>query len=134
GTGFESYWLGKRLEKMWSLYWWHPNEAHNGYLETYLTLGWIGLISLGVLLIAGYRSALNEFRRNPDTGRLRRALFVVVVAYNFTESAIRTMNPIWICLLLTMLGVPLAKAQLKQKKAPVPTALPAPKIACLEEA
>src|SRR5260370_24790907 len=39
GTGFESFWLGKRLEKIWSLYWWHPNEAHNGYLEVFLNLG-----------------------------------------------------------------------------------------------
>ena len=46
GTGFESFWLGKRLEKMWSLYWWHPRESHNGYLEIYLSLGWLGLLDV----------------------------------------------------------------------------------------
>ena len=39
GTGFESFWLGERLQKLWAEHWWHPNEAHNGYLETYLNLG-----------------------------------------------------------------------------------------------
>ena len=39
GTGFESFWLGKRLEKMWSIYWWHPREAHDGYIEIFLNLG-----------------------------------------------------------------------------------------------
>src|SRR6266850_1226315 len=41
GTGFESFWLGPRLERIWSVIWWHPNEAHNGYIEVYLNLGWI---------------------------------------------------------------------------------------------
>src|ERR1039457_6420222 len=36
GTGFESFWLGERIKKLWAEHWWHPNEAHNGYLETYL--------------------------------------------------------------------------------------------------
>ena len=43
GTGFESFWLGSRLEHIWSLYPWHPNEAHNGYLEVYLNLGLAGV-------------------------------------------------------------------------------------------
>ena len=55
GAGFESYWLGPRLEKLWSIYWWHPNEAHNGYLEIYLNLGWIGIILLAVVLVTAYR-------------------------------------------------------------------------------
>src|SRR6266404_2502224 len=35
GAGFESFWLGERLQRVADIYWWHPNEAHNGYLETY---------------------------------------------------------------------------------------------------
>jgi hypothetical protein len=30
---------------------WQPNQANNGYLETYLKLGWIG-----VILLAGWAS------------------------------------------------------------------------------
>ena len=43
GTGFESFWLGKRLEQLEGIFYFVPNEAHNGYLETYLTLGIVGL-------------------------------------------------------------------------------------------
>ncbi len=43
GTGFESFWLGPRLEFLWSKYYFQPNQAHNGYLETYLNLGVLGL-------------------------------------------------------------------------------------------
>jgi len=106
GTGFESFWLGSRLEKMWSIYWWHPNEAHNGYLEVYLTLGWIGIALFAVFLIAGYRNIIAGFRRDPDIARLKLAFFVIVLIYNFTESAIRETNPIWIMLLLAIVAVP----------------------------
>jgi O-antigen ligase len=40
GTGFESFFLGPRLDILWAKHWWRPNEAHNGYLETYLS--WFG--------------------------------------------------------------------------------------------
>lgn len=102
GTGFESFWLGKRLARMWSLYWWHPNEAHNGYLEVFLTLGWIGIALLAAVLVMAYRKVMDAFRHDPMTGRLIVAYFVVAVAYNFTESAIKPLSPIWITLLLAI--------------------------------
>jgi O-antigen ligase len=91
---------------MWNIYWWHPNEAHNGYLEVYLTLGWIGISLFAVFLLAGYRNIIAGFRRHPDIARLRLAFFVIVLIYNFTESAIRETNPIWIMLLLAIVAVP----------------------------
>lgn len=118
GTGFESFWLGSRLEKMWNIYWWHPNEAHNGYLEVYLTLGWIGIALFAVFLLAGDRNIIAGFRREPDMGRLRLAFFVIVLIYNFTESAIRETNPMWIMLLLAIVAVP---------EASVPAEVPYPR-------
>jgi O-antigen ligase len=102
GTGFESFWLGSRLKRIWSLYWWHPNEAHDGYLEIFLNLGWIGVILLVLVLFTSYRKVIDAFRRDSITGRLVMAYFVVALAYNFTESAIRSLSPVWITLLLAM--------------------------------
>ena len=48
GAGFESFWLGDRLKEIWATSSWHPNQAHNGYIETYLNLGIVGLAILGV--------------------------------------------------------------------------------------
>lgn len=106
GTGFESFWLGPRLDKIWSVYWWHPNEAHNGYIEVFLNLGWIGVGLLILLIVTGYRNAIAAFRRNPDVGRIRLAYFVVAVVYNFTESAVRILHPVWLCFLLATIFVP----------------------------
>jgi exopolysaccharide production protein ExoQ len=117
GTGFESFWLGPRLEKIWSIYWWHPNEAHDGYIEVFLNLGWIGVALLGVVLVTGYRNVIAALRRNPEEGRLRLAFFFTAVVYNFTESAIRVMHPIWLVLLLATIVVPGGWVPVRSKRA-----------------
>jgi exopolysaccharide production protein ExoQ len=106
GTGFESFWLGPRLEKIWSIYWWHPNEAHNGYIEVFLNLGWIGIALLSVVVVTGYRTALSTLRRDPNIGRLTLAYFAVGLVYNFTEAGFRMMDPIWILFLLAIMTFP----------------------------
>lgn len=122
GTGFESFWLGSRLDKLWSLYWWHPNEAHNGYLEVYLTLGWAGVGILTTVLITGYQKVVAGLRSDPSTGGLRLALFVVAITYNCTESAIRVMDPVWTFLLLSILFVPRGSKQTRTSAAAVSAA------------
>ena len=66
GTGYESFWLGDRLQKMWQA---DPglqlNEAHNGYVEIFLTLGWIGLVFFGVLITSGYRNVIRTTVETP---------------------------------------------------------------------
>jgi O-antigen ligase len=105
GTGFESFWLpGPRLEKIYSAFWWHPNEAHNGYIEVYLNLGWIGVALLAVLIVTGYRKVMLGLRRDPDIGRLMLAYFVVALVYNFTEAGFRMLDAVWISFLLAIMA------------------------------
>ena len=135
GTGFESFWLGKRLEKMWSIYWWHPRESHNGYIEMFLSLGWMGIVMFGIVLVTGYRTVVSAFRRNAEEGKLRLAYFVVAVAYNFAESAFGTLNPVWICFLLATIAVPGGWIKSKPRKAAVAVTTLAPPVtaACVEQ-
>lgn len=107
GTGFESFWLGERIQKIWTAYWWHPNQAHNGYLEVYLSLGWIGVTLLVVVLIAGYLNIIKGWRRNESTTGLMLAYFLVGIVYNFTEAAFfRMQAPAWIFLLFAITAHP----------------------------
>jgi O-antigen ligase len=109
GTGFESFWLGPRLEKTWSWYWWHPNEAHNGYLEIFLNLGWTGVALLVVLIATGYRTVFGAWRNNLSTGNLRLAYFFVGLVYNFTEAAFfKMLAPAWLFFLFAIVRVPAA--------------------------
>jgi len=114
GTGFESFWLGSRLDEIWSAYWWHPNEAHNGYIEVFLNLGWLGLFFVLVLFITSYRNVIAAMRRDRAMGSLRLAYCVVAIVYNFTESAIRIMHPVWILFLLV--GTAVREDRVPQKE------------------
>jgi O-antigen ligase len=117
GTGFESFWLGPRLDKIWSVWDWQPNEAHNGWVETYVNLGWVGVCLLAVVLFEGYRAVFSRWRKGLPASSLMLTYFVVGLVYNFTEAAFfRMMTPVWIFLLLSM----------------TPAALPAPAVSALE--
>jgi exopolysaccharide production protein ExoQ len=107
GVGFESFWLGPRLEKMWSMYSWHPNQAHSGYVEVFVNLGWTGVALLGLVIATGYRTVVAAWHRKLPTGSLWVAYFVVGVVFNFTEAAFfRMMAPVWILFLLAITRVP----------------------------
>jgi O-antigen ligase len=106
GTGFESFWMGNRLQSVWSLSQNGIEEAHNGYLELYLNLGWAGLMLLGVLIVSGYRHALTLFHRSPVAGRLRVAFLTAGLIYSCTEAGFRMMSPVWMGFLLAVIAVP----------------------------
>jgi exopolysaccharide production protein ExoQ len=105
GAGFESFWLGPRLKRLWRMFVWQPNEAHNGYIEMYLNLGWVGLSLLAVVLLSGYWRIVQSFRSDIETASLRLTYFVIIVVYNLTEAGFRLFSPIWIIFLLSIMAV-----------------------------
>ena len=105
GTGFESFWLGPRLEKIHAALINLPiNEAHNGYLEVYLNLGWIGICFIALLLVAGYKRIISGIRRNREIGSLLLGFFLCALFYSFTEAAFRSMNVAWFFLLFVIIA------------------------------
>ena len=105
GTGFESFWLGPRLEKMRAALPNFPiNEAHNGYLEVYLNLGWAGICFIALLLVTGYKRILSATRRNSERASLFLGFFLCTLFYSFTEAAFRSMNVAWVFLLLVIVS------------------------------
>jgi O-antigen ligase len=106
GTGFESFWLGNRADKMWQLYYFHPTQAHNGYIEVYLELGWIGIILLAGIIVTGYRNAIAMLRWNPDGARIRMAFIAIGLVYNVTEAGFRMMTITWFFFLLSAAVIP----------------------------
>lgn len=122
GAGYESFWVGQRLQKIWAVYWSHPNQAHNGYIEVYLNLGWIGVGLLAVAILTGYRTIFAAVRQRAGASLLRLGYFVAAVAYNFTESAFKMTHPVWITFLLATMLVPefrsLRRAEAKSEPRP----------------
>jgi len=116
GTGYESFWLGSRLQRVWDMTSTGIQEAHNGYIEVYLNLGWIGLILLCGLIVTGYRHAYALYCRDPHVGRLRLALLTAGVIYGLTEASFRMMSPIWIAFLLVIPYVPQYLQKVKRQR------------------
>jgi O-antigen ligase len=106
GTGFESFWLGDRLKRMWDIYWWHPNQAHNGYIETYLDLGLVGLFLLLGVLLAVFFKCKRDLLRNSEVGGLQLACLAAIVFYNWTESAFKGLHPVFLLFFIIALDYP----------------------------
>jgi exopolysaccharide production protein ExoQ len=104
GSGYESFWLGDRLAQIGDQTSVGINEAHNGYLEIYLNLGWMGLILLAFVLVTGYRKILFAVRWDPALGKIRVAYFVLALIYNFTEAAFKMQSPVWILFLIAVMA------------------------------
>lgn len=111
GAGFESFWISPDARKVWSYLanagWYIPeriNEAHNGYLEVYLNLGWIGVCLIALILISGYRRASKAFQRDPLLGGLILAYIATSAIYGITEAGFRMLDLIWTFLLFAVVA------------------------------
>jgi exopolysaccharide production protein ExoQ len=108
GTGFESFWntnvekVALALPGYWEIH--NLVSAHNGYIEVYLDLGWVGLCLIALILISGYRGATKAFRRDPQLGSLILAYIVTSTFYSITEAGFRVLTPSWIFLLLAVVS------------------------------
>ncbi len=125
GVGFESFWLGERQEIMNSKWIWHPNEAHNGYLETYLNLGLVGLFILLAVICATFWKARRELLANFHLGRFRVAFTVAIIVYNWTEASFKALHPMYFLFYLIALDYPRAEPVAVAVESPPEPATPA---------
>ncbi|HTF61282.1 MAG TPA: O-antigen ligase family protein [Edaphobacter sp.] len=115
GAGFETFWMGDRLATVWRF---EPGiqEAHNGYLEVYANLGWVGVILLAAVIVTGYRNVLATYTRDRTLGSIKIAYFATSIIYSLTEAGFRMMSPVWLGFLLAVIYVP--SMRVKKKVAP----------------
>ena len=106
GAGFETFWVGPRVAKIFAMVggFGMTNEAHNGYIETYLNLGWLGLALIALILAYGYLKAVSTFRRDSALGALLMGYVVTAVAYNISEAGFRILSVEWFFLLLAVVA------------------------------
>lgn len=104
GTGYESFWVGPRLQKVWKVLV-GINEAHNGYLEVYLNLGCVGVALLIGFLLASYRTICKKLTSSDALASLTLAIWAVVLFYNVTEAAFKS-GLLWLILLLGAIEIP----------------------------
>jgi exopolysaccharide production protein ExoQ len=109
GTGFETFWLGSRLEFMLHALVNLPiNEAHNGWIEVYLNLGWAGLCFIALLVVTGYKRIISHIRQDPEKGCLFLGFLLCALFYSFSEAGFRFGTVSWFFLLLVIISPPQA--------------------------
>jgi exopolysaccharide production protein ExoQ len=103
GVGFESFWLGDRVAGLWRKYWWKPNQAHNGYYETYLNLGLVGLLLQLAMMVSAYVKARRQLLVDPrkegiphipaaEMAPFRLAFLIAVAAFNLTDATFKALH------------------------------------------
>ncbi len=106
GTGYESFWLGPRLDQLWAQsVTYGINEAHNGWLEIYLNLGSIGVVLMCIVLIASYRKIAKKLVPLSALSSLMLALWIITLFYNMTEAAFKW-HFMWLIFLMAAVAVP----------------------------
>lgn len=93
GTGFESFWLGARRDAIAET--WRINQAHNGYLETYLNLGAVGVILLVSTIVASYRNIRSQLIAGSDLAPLKLGFLFAIVVFNYAEASFKAVHPLW---------------------------------------
>lgn len=90
GAGYESFWLGPRLQRIWAGGMGKLNESHNGYLEVYLNLGWAGVFLLFLFVATTYRNICKKFRPFSCIASLSLAIWIAFLFHNNSEVDFRS--------------------------------------------
>src|SRR5262249_31324912 len=105
GTGFMSFWTGHRLEIIWSKTDIGLNQAHNGYLEQYLNLGYIGVAFIVVIMLSGLLKVRKHLNVDQTKAMIRLCFIVNAILYNYTEASFYGINNMWLLLLIGTIDI-----------------------------
>ena len=99
GTGYRMFWdvKGEEVERRTGFA--YPS-AHNGYLETYLAGGFVGLGLLALFLLAIFLKTAEGILAGGNFPRLGLSFWAVLLAYNWTESSFLWGSILWFTFLL----------------------------------
>lgn len=100
GFGYEAFWgaANGSLKVNWGMWSFIPPHAHNGFLQTWTSLGFIGLVTLNIALLQFGVKAIKSLYSSKDSVRRANLLFLpLVIIVNITEfSFLAYGNIIWI--------------------------------------
>jgi exopolysaccharide production protein ExoQ len=105
GVGYESFWLGERMKAVWVNYE-GIIQSHNGYLETYLNLGIIGVILMIGTIVSGFKKAIKYLSENYDFAFIKISIIIVVALYNWTEASFYGTSTMFMLFILVAFYIP----------------------------
>ena len=105
GAGFMSFWTGERMdivaEKMGTI----VNQAHSGYLEQYLNLGYVGIGFMLLIILSGMAKVKTHLDIEAPPAILRLSIIVAALFLNYTEAYFYGINVHWLLLLIAVIDI-----------------------------
>ena len=97
GTGYHGFWGARHPDSQFASKF---NEGHNGYLDVFLSTGFVGLALLFLLLAFYVRNASAEKTLHFDWAVLKLVFLLMAVVHNFTETSfLRSSTHLWVLLI-----------------------------------
>lgn len=108
GIGFGGFWIGRIANIPWNAdMTWILGQAHNGYVDMYLQVGWMGILLFAGVVFTVISKMDRFFYIDFEYGRFCMILFVLILFANITESTLlRGFHHMWFLFLLVSLFVP----------------------------
>jgi hypothetical protein len=105
GVGYQSFWMGERLIYISQALQATINQAHNGYLEQFLNLGFIGVAFIVVIILSGLLKIRRHLFVDYHAAMLRLSFLFTAILYNITEASFYGLNNMWVLLLIAVMDV-----------------------------
>ncbi len=106
GYGFSGFWTSNAASKLRATYDWASN-AHNGFLELLLELGFLGFLTFAAGFVRFFVMALNRIisvaKKPEDYWPMQMLLIIVIV--NFSEARLLTPSWNWLMYVTTSLSL-----------------------------
>jgi len=114
GVGVAAFWVGPVGYDLYPLpNWsrvtpeWRPEQGHNGYIDTYVELGGVGVLLLVIVIGVAIAGALSQLETNFQLGSIRLALLLLILMSNLTETSfLRGTHDLWFVFLLIAVNLP----------------------------
>jgi O-antigen ligase len=115
GVGYGGFWIGRLVNIGWaSSYTWVLGQAHSGYVDTYLQLGYVGVVMLFIVIFVTIPRLLASFEENFDFACFRITILITIIYVNITESTyLRGDHQFWFIMMIVIWFVPASKPRLK---------------------
>lgn len=94
GQGFDTFWAGHRFEELADKTF-GIIQAHNGYLETYLNGGLIGVGLLVVLLLSSYKRIRKRLMIGKREDHVQLIVLVTAMIHNYAEASFNKIGILW---------------------------------------
>jgi exopolysaccharide production protein ExoQ len=116
GEGFSSFWSGPRLDVIYEQF--SIIQAHNGFLDTYLNGGLVGVALMVAMLISAVVAINRDVEQGDEFSSIRFACLAVVLISNLTESSFNKMGMLWFAFLLVVVRYPTVAPETELPQSP----------------